>query len=73
MPNVDYLVLMDKIHLAAYAYVLVGLGVVLSTVRCLDEQAIEQAQSLQRRAYWMATVLFLIAIITMIGVAIFRG
>lgn len=73
MPNVDYLVLMDKIHLAAYAYVLIGLGVVLSTVRAVDEQAIDRAQSIQRRAYWIATTLFLIAIVAMIGDAVIRG
>jgi hypothetical protein len=73
MPNVDYLVLMDKIHLAAYAYVLAGLGVVLVTVRCVDQGSVERGERFQRSAYWVATLLFLVAIIAMIVEAIIQG
>jgi hypothetical protein len=73
MPNVDYLVLMDKIHLVAYAYVLVGLGVVLATVRHVDNDSIERGERFQRRAYWIATLLFLTTNSVMIANAIIRG
>ncbi len=73
MPNVDYLVLMDKIHLAAYAYVLMGLGVVLATVRQVDRLAIEAAQRLQTRAYWLTTSVFLLVLCAIITTAIVQG
>ncbi len=73
MPNVDYLVLMDKIHLAAYAYVLTGLGVVLATVRQVDSLAIEAAQRLQTRAYWWTTSVFLLVLCAIITTAIVQG
>lgn len=73
MPNVDYLVLMDKIHLAAYAYVLTGLGVVLATVRQVDRLAIEAAQHWQNRAYWLTTSVFLLVLCAIITTAIIQG
>lgn len=73
MPNVDYLVLMDKIHLAAYAYVLIGLGVVLTTVRHVDGDSIERGERFQRVAYWIVTLAFLVTILAMIAGAIIQG
>ena len=73
MPSVDYLVLMDKIHLTAYVYVLVGLGIVLATVRHVDEGHVERAQRIQRLACWWLNGLFLSAIAILIGIAIARG
>mgnify|MGYP001334083482 CR=1 FL=1 len=73
MPSVDYLVLMDKIHLTAYVYVLVGLGIVLATVRHVDEGHVERAQRIQRLACWWLNGLFLSAIAILIGIAIVRG
>jgi hypothetical protein len=73
MPNVDYLVLMDKIHLAAYAYVLVGLGIVLATVRQIDSDDLEAAQRLQRRGYWLTTTVFVLALGAIIAEAIVLG
>lgn len=73
MPSVDYLVLMDKIHLTAYVYVLAGLGVVLATVRQVDEGHIQRAQRLQQVACWWLNSLFLACIAILIGVAIVHG
>ncbi|MEO8495477.1 MAG: hypothetical protein ABI614_10425, partial [Planctomycetota bacterium] len=73
MPSVDYLVLMDKIHLTAYVYVLAGLVIVLATVRQVDEGQIERAQRVQRIACWWLNGLFLATIAVLIVIAIARG
>ncbi|MFN8743117.1 MAG: hypothetical protein ACK5YR_24555 [Pirellula sp.] len=73
MPSVDYLVLMDKIHLAAYGYVLAGLGIVLVTARRLESKAIEAAQQFQRKGYWISTLLFVIVISALIVNAVVWG
>lgn len=70
MPSVDYLILMDKIHLAAYVYVLAGLAIVLRTARQVDQDQVEAAQRFQRRCFIVTTAAFLTAIAGLIGVAI---
>ncbi len=72
MPSVDYLILMDKIHLAAYVYVLVGLAIVLRTAKQVDENDVVSAQTFQRRGFLIATASFLIVVAAMIGLAIVR-
>ena len=73
MPSVDYLVLMDKIHLAAYCYVLAGLGIVLMTARRLEENAVEAAQRLQRKGFWISSLLFVVVISGLIAQAVIQG
>lgn len=73
MPNVDYLVMMDKIHLCAYAYVLAGLGVVLTATRRADRGELESANKLQRTGFWVITLLFIIVVIGLLSYAIWRG
>ena len=73
MPSVDYLVLMDKIHLAAYVYVLAGLGVVLRTARQVEAGRIDQAQTFQRRCYYLTGTAFLAAVAALVGIAIVQG
>lgn len=73
MPSVDYLVLMDKIHLAAYVYVLAGLGVVLLSVRQVEAQHLAGAERMQRRAYWISSALFLAVVAILIGAAVVTG
>jgi hypothetical protein len=70
MPSVDYLILMDKIHLAAYVYVLAGLAIVLRTARQIETQQIENAQRFQRLGFILTTAGFLAAVASLIGVAI---
>jgi hypothetical protein len=72
MPSVDYLILMDKIHLAAYVYVLVGLAIVLKTAQQVDQNAIAAAQTFQRRGFLATTGVFLLVVAVMIGLAIVR-
>jgi hypothetical protein len=73
MPNVDYLVLLDEIHLAAYAYVLAGLGVVLRTHRQVERGDVESAERLQRWAYWATSLLFLGGVGARIAMAVAAG
>ncbi len=73
MPSVDYLVLMDKIHLAAYVYVLVGLGVVLRTARQVEAGDVDAAQRFQRRCYFGTSLAFLAIVALLVGLAIARG
>ena len=73
MPSVDYLVLMDKIHLAAYVYVLAGLGIVLRNVRHVEANQLAAAQRLQKIAYWTTSLAFLATVALLIGIAIVRG
>lgn len=73
MPSPDYLVLMDKIHLTAYVYVLVGLGVVLYTARQVERGRVEAAQLFQRRCYWITSVAFLLIAAVLVGTAMVRG
>lgn len=73
MPSVDYLVLMDKIHLAAYSYVLAGLGIVLVTARRLEDNVAEEAQRFQWKGYWISSLLFVVVITMLIVHAIVQG
>ncbi len=73
MPNVDYLVMMDKIHLCAYAYVLAGLGVVLTATRRADRGEVESANKLQRTGFWVITLLFVAVVIGLLSYAIWMG
>ena len=73
MPSPDYLVLMDKIHLTAYVYVLTGLGVVLYTARLVERGGVEAAQSFQRRCYWATSAAFLAIVGLLVGIALVRG
>jgi len=73
MPNVDYLVMMDKIHLCAYGYVLVGLGVVLEATRRADQGENELANALQRKGFWIITLLFVTIVVGFLSYAIWKG
>ena len=73
MPNVDYLVMMDKIHLCAYGYVLAGLGIVLASTRRADSGEIESANALQRKGFWVITLLFITVVLCLLSYAIWMG
>jgi uncharacterized membrane protein YecN with MAPEG domain len=73
MPSPDYLVLMDKIHLTAYVYVLTCLGVVLYTARLVERGGVETAQSFQRRWYYGTSAVFLTIVVTLVAIALIRG
>ncbi len=73
MPNVDYLVLMDKIHLSAYAYVLAGLGIVLITARRLNKDAQDDSQAFQARSFWVLSLSFCAVVCGLIVHAAWSG
>ncbi len=73
LPNVDYLVLMDKIYISAYVYILAALAVVLRTSRLIDAQQLPHAEQLQRRMFVVLTGLILLVCVTVVCLAILRG
>lgn len=73
MASVDYLVLMDKIYISAYVYILAALGVVLYTARLVDAQHLARAERLQRRLFAVLTGLFALAGMIIVGLGIRGG
>ena len=73
MPSVDYLVLMDKIYISAYVYILAALAVVLYTARLVDGQHFDRAERLQRRLFALLTGLFILAAVFVVGMGIGGG
>ena len=73
MPSVDYLVLMDKIYISAYVYILAALAVVLYTARLVDARQLERAERLQRQLFSLLTGLFVLAAVIVVGIGISAG
>lgn len=73
MPDVDYLVLMDKIYVCAYLFVIVGLLVVVKATRLLGEGNEEAAVRLDRRAMRVLLALFMAASLVLVLLAMSRG
>lgn len=73
MPSVDYLVLMDKIYISAYVYILAALAVVLYTARLVDARHLERAERLQRQLFSLLTGLFVLAAVIVVGIGISAG
>lgn len=73
MPSVDYLVLMDKVHLAAYVYVLSGLGVVLWTAKRIERGDETNAQRFQRICYLATSLGFLLTVGGLIAWGMLEG
>lgn len=73
MPSVDYLVLMDKIYISAYVYILAALAVVLYTARLVDAQHLDRAEKLQRRLFALLTGLFVLSSLIIVGTGIRGG
>lgn len=73
MPTVDYLVLMDKIDLCAYGYVLAGLSIVLSTIRKEKKVGSDAADRAQRIAYWVINLVFATLVTIFVALAIWQG
>jgi len=61
LPEVDYLVLMDKIYLASYLFVIAALGMVVKTTWMLERGATEVAVLWNRKALVILTSLYLAA------------
>lgn len=61
LPEVDYLVLMDKIYLASYLFVIAALGMVVKTTWMLERGASPVAVQWNRKALVVLTTLYLAA------------
>lgn len=73
LPNVDYLVLMDKIYVGAYIYVIAGLAVVVRTTRLVEASGPDEAERLHKRALIALTGLFGVAFVGLVAHAIVVG
>jgi len=76
LPEVDYLVLMDKVYIGAYLYVIAGLAVVVQTTRLIDAAdpaSIARAESLSRRSLVVLSGLLLSAVTALVVHAIIAG
>ena len=73
MPDVDYLVLMDKIYVGAYLFVIAGLAVVVRTARMVESDQLAAAIRLHRRAMIGLLSLFLLGTLTLVLIALSRG
>lgn len=73
LPDVGYLMLMDKVYLLAYAFVLAGLAVVVWSTRLAEAGNLDAAASLHRRALgacfgaWAVGMTLLVAQAAMTG------
>lgn len=74
LPEVAYLTLMDEIYVGAYLYVVAGLAVVVKTTTIVDTpDGHEHARVLHRRALYILTTFYAVAMTILIGLAVHRG
>lgn len=67
LPEVDYLILMDKIYLGAYLFVIAGLGVVLRTTRLMDGTKSTPGTRWERRALAVLLAVFVSAMAVLLA------
>lgn len=73
VPEIGYLMLMDKIYLCAYAFVVGGLTLVVWTARLVRQGNEVAAHSLQRRSLVIVTLTFALVVSTLITRGIMQG
>lgn len=73
LPDVGYLMLMDKVYLSSYMFVIVGLSVVVRTTRSLGTPQEASAMSLHHRALIALASAYLIAVGWMVASALAEG
>lgn len=71
LPDVDYLVLMDKVYVCAYLFVIAGLVVVVRTARMVEKDQLDAAIRLHRRAMLILLAAFLLITAYLVASAIF--
>jgi hypothetical protein len=59
LPEVAYLILLDKIYLGAYLFVIAGLAVVVKTTWLLESKDVQRAIRLERRSLVFLSLLYL--------------
>lgn len=73
LPDVGYLMLMDKVYLLAYIFVIVGLGVVVHTTKMAERGQVERAVSLHRRVLAGLTLAWGLAMVGLVVGAVRGG
>jgi hypothetical protein len=73
VPEIGYLMLIDKIYLCAYAFVVIGLILVVWTVRLVRQEKHEAAWALQRRSLITLTLTFVVVVGGLIAQGIMQG
>ena len=69
LPEVGYLMLMDKVYLLAYTFVILGLGVVVRTTKMAGAGEVEVAWALQHKLFVVLLALWGGALAALVGVA----
>ena len=72
LPEIDYLVLIDKLYLAAYFFVIASLGVVVRSSWLINRGEDQRAIRIDRRSLLALGLLFLLAVVGLIVTAL-RG
>ncbi|MCK6525032.1 hypothetical protein L6R49_26815 [Myxococcota bacterium] len=73
LPEVGYLMLMDKVYLLAYAFVIVGLGAVVKTTQMAGAGQVQEAWALQHRLFAALLALWGGSMAGLVGLAMRAG
>jgi hypothetical protein len=73
LPDVGYLMLMDKVYLLSYGFVLFGLVTVVRTARLVAEHHDDRAALLQRRALDALAAAYAVALAGLVALAVQGG
>jgi hypothetical protein len=73
LPDVGYLMLMDKVYLLAYGFVIVGLSVVVYTTRLHEAGREQLAESIHRRTLGLASLAWAVAMVVLVSEAMEAG
>lgn len=73
LPDVDYLVLMDKLYVGAYLFVIAGLGIVVRTTSLIESDGMAAAHGLHKRGLIWLTGGYLLISSVLVGFAIANG
>lgn len=67
LPEIDYLVLMDKVYLAGYLFVIACLALVIRTARLHDRELCDRAVRIDRRSVLILAPLYVLALVLILA------
>lgn len=67
LPQIDYLILMDKIYILSYLFVIFGIGLILKTTRMVDAGEEAKAIALDKKSLIFLSSFYWLAIAAVIG------
>lgn len=73
LPDVGYLMLMDKVYLLAYGFVIAGLGVVVHTTGMAEAGVVDRSLRIHRRALATLSVGWTVAMFLLVRAAMQQG